>query len=62
MENSKLKFSEYMQNIIRSKSNGKFIFIVFAVAPQLKTNKQNKFWNQIKIRYMKVVVGSLVVG
>ena len=28
MKNSKLKFSEYMQNISRSKSFGKFILIV----------------------------------
>ena len=29
MKNSKLKFSEYMQNISRSKSFGKFVLIVF---------------------------------
>ena len=29
MKNSKLKFSEYMQNIIRSKSFGKFVLIVY---------------------------------
>ena len=28
MKNSKLKFSEYMQNISRSKSFGKFVLIV----------------------------------
>ena len=30
MKNSKLKFSEYMQNISRSKSFGKFVLIVYA--------------------------------
>ena len=40
MKNSKLKFSEYMQNISRSKSFGKFVLIVrqaimlFAVVAQ----------------------------
>ena len=29
MKNSKLKFSEYMQNISRSKSFGKFVLIVY---------------------------------
>ena len=29
MKNSKLKFSEYMQNIGRSKSFGKFVLIVY---------------------------------
>ena len=29
MKKSKLKFSEYMQNISRSKSFGKFVHVVF---------------------------------
>ena len=33
MKNSKLKFSEYMQNISRSKSFGKFVLIVAAMGP-----------------------------
>ena len=32
MINSNLKFSEYMQNISKSKSFGKFVFIVFIIA------------------------------
>jgi hypothetical protein len=36
MKNSKLKFSEYMQNISRSKSFGKFVLIVkYSNAPGL---------------------------
>ena len=31
MKNSKLKFSEYMQNISRSKSFGKFVLIVYVI-------------------------------
>ena len=31
MKNSKLKFSEYMQNISRSKSFGKFVLIVYVL-------------------------------
>ena len=30
MKNSKLKFSEYMQNISMSKSFGKFVLVVFS--------------------------------
>ena len=37
MKNSKLKFSEYMQNISRSKSFGKFVLIVLA-------NSDLNFW------------------
>ena len=32
MKNSKLKFSEYMQNISRSKSFGKFVLIVLSIS------------------------------
>ena len=35
MKNSKLKFSEYMQNISRSKSFGKFVFTVRLTSIQL---------------------------
>ena len=40
--NSKLKFSEYMQNISRSKSFGKFVLIVSSTE-KLKT-KVCKYW------------------
>ena len=33
MKNSKLKFGEYMQNITRSKSFGKFVLIVYFSEP-----------------------------
>ena len=36
MKNSKLKFSEYMQNINRSKSFGKFVVIVMTRNTGLK--------------------------
>ena len=35
MKNSKLKFSEYMQNISRSKSFGKFVLIVYICCTQV---------------------------
>ena len=37
MKNSKLKFSEYMQNISRSKSFGKFVLIVKVLLSNLYT-------------------------
>ena len=38
MKNSKLKFSEYMQNISWSKRFGKFVLIVFAKFGKEKAN------------------------
>ena len=37
MKNSKLKFSDYMQNISRSKGFGKFVLIVLTKGPILFT-------------------------
>ena len=39
MKNSKLKFCEYMQNISRSKSFGKFVLIVY-VTRKVPTSKR----------------------
>ena len=58
MKNAKLKFSEYMQNISRSKSIGKFVLIVLAVdfgllsntaINQLKLLLKSKIWYAIHI-------------
>ena len=38
MKNSKLKFSEYMQNISRSKSFGKFVLIGYVTKYELIPN------------------------
>ena len=44
MKNWKLKFSEYMQNISRSKSFGKFVLIVLIL---YSTNFPKHFENEI---------------
>ena len=38
MKNSKLKFNEYLQNISRSKSFGKFVLIVFLTGKRIGDN------------------------
>jgi hypothetical protein len=47
MKKSKLKFSEYMQNISRSKSCGKFVLIVYTGFPLPK-------WLSLKFFVQKV--------
>ena len=42
MKNSKLKFSEYMQNISRSKSFSKFFLIVYTNTTQSQTDEIEK--------------------
>ena len=42
MKNSKLKFIEYMQNISRSKSFGKFVLIVKLSASSKVKKEKNK--------------------
>ena len=55
MKNSKQKFSEYMQNISRSKSFGKFVLIVNTVKiSQMKIDQVGKYFEK-KITFLTLV-------